>query len=101
MTICAISSIGFTPNCCNISIIIQNSKGKIEKGYDADIVIWNSNQNFIVTEKMIEHRHKITPYVNQNLCGKIMQTFLKGVPVFDNGHFINLHSGKLLLNRIK
>nr|MBK9652089.1 allantoinase AllB [Bacteroidota bacterium] len=82
-------------------IQLQNSKGKIEKGYDADIVIWNSNQNFIVTESMIEHRHKITPYVNQNLCGKVMQTFLKGVPVFDNGHFINLHSGKLFLNRIK
>jgi allantoinase len=78
-------------------IHLQNTKGKIEKGYDADIVIWNSQENFVVTEKMILHRHKITPYGNQNLCGKVMQTFIKGISVFDNSNFINLHAGAILV----
>lgn len=78
-------------------IHLQNKKGKIEKGYDADIVIWNSNQNFIVTESMIEHRHKITPYVNCKLYGQTMHTIIKGNVIYNNGEFNVQNRGEILL----
>jgi allantoinase len=75
----------------------QDSKGKIAKGYDADIIVWDEKQSFIVTENIIQHKHKITPYLNEELFGVVEQTYLSGENVFDNGKFIHLNRGKIIL----
>ena len=72
-------------------------KGKIEKGYDADLVVLDSERTFTVSEESIHHRHKITPYLNHELFGVVEQTWLCGVKVFDRGT-MKLNEGKLLLN---
>jgi allantoinase len=77
---------------------LHSSKGKIKKGFDADIVVWNPNEKFIVEEKNIQHRHKITPYLNAELYGVVEQTYVSGKKVFDKGSFINLSEGKILLS---
>ncbi len=74
------------------------SKGKIAKGYDADFVVWNPEQSFSVTENMIYHKHKITPYLNEELYGVVEQTWLSGEKVFDGGTFLQLNKGKILLS---
>jgi allantoinase len=71
-------------------------KGKIEKGADADFVIWNPEEKFIVNAKMIQHKHKVTPYLNNELYGVVKQTYLKGRKVFDNGMFHELQCGEML-----
>ena len=76
---------------------LQNSKGKIQRGFDADIVIWNPEKNFIVEEKIIQHRHKITPYLNLELTGVVEQTYVSGKKVFDDNEFKYLNSGRILL----
>ncbi len=76
----------------------QNTKGKIAKGFDADLVIWNANQSFILKENMIQHKHKITPYLNEELFGVFEQTYIAGTKVFDHGTFTNLNKGKVLHN---
>lgn len=75
---------------------LQNSKGKIAAGFDADLVVWNPEQSFIVKEEIIQHRHKITPYLNQELLGNVVQTYLAGEKVFDNGVFVSLHKGGIV-----
>ena len=74
---------------------LQNRKGKIAKGYDADLVVWDPAKQFTVTEAMLLHRHKTTPYMNETLYGTVEQTFLKGMPVFNKGRF-ELNTGKLI-----
>jgi allantoinase len=78
---------------------LQNSKGKIAKGFDADIIVVNDEQSFIVTEQMIHHKHKVTPYLNEQLFGVVTTTFLGGEKVYDNGAFIKLQNGSILLSR--
>lgn len=71
-------------------------KGKIEPGCDADLVVWNPTETFTVTEHIIQHRHKITPYLNEELVGVVKQTWLKGEKIYDAGKFLHLNKGELL-----
>ncbi len=76
---------------------LDERKGKIKKGYDADITIWDENIEFTVVENMIAHKHKATPYLGHKLKGKIIHTFVNGVHVVENGELENRNAGELLL----
>jgi allantoinase len=75
----------------------EAKKGKIEPGYDADLIIWDAETSFVLTEDMIQHKHKITPYLGQTLYGVVEQTYISGNKVFDKGAF-QLNHGKVILN---
>jgi allantoinase len=74
---------------------MSTSKGKIAKGYDADLVVFDEEKSFLVTEDIIRHRHKITPYLQEELFGVVEQTYLAGEKVFDNGTIFQ-KSGKII-----
>jgi len=75
---------------------LEKHKGAIEIGYDADIVVWNPEKRFIVRPKMLRHRHKLTPYANQPMCGEVEATFLRGEMIYDRGRFLGTPRGALL-----
>jgi allantoinase len=72
-------------------------KGHIRKGYDADLVVWSPEENFTVEAASILFRHKITPYLGQNLFGKVKQTYVGGVKAFNDENISAPPSGKVLL----
>lgn len=85
--------------CSNSSVLagLDNNKGKIEKGFDADIIVWDPDQSFLVEQNNIFHRHKITPYLGESLNGVVKQTWLNGELVYDEGKFLHLNKGNILL----
>jgi allantoinase len=80
---------------------IQKSKGKIQKGFDADLVVWDPEKQFTVSEEIIHHKHTITPYLNEKLNGVVEQVYLNGIKIFDEGSFTKLNQGKIILSQKK
>lgn len=72
-------------------------KGSIAVGADADLVIWNPDQQFKVAAESLHHRHKITPYDGEVLNGEVQKTFLRGKEIYDAGHLIDAPPGHMLL----
>ncbi|MGB3949086.1 MAG: allantoinase AllB [Bacteroidia bacterium] len=77
----------------------QNKKGALKVGYDADIVVWNPNEQFIVQKENILYRHKISPYVGEKLYGVVKQTYVGGKKVYENGNFLSLPQGNLIIQK--
>jgi allantoinase len=75
---------------------LAERKGSISVGCDADIVIWNPDQEFSVTPELIQHRHKLTPYAGEVLRGVVEKTFLRGQMVYDGGEFFE-STGQMIL----
>jgi allantoinase len=75
---------------------VEKHKGAIAPGYDADIVIWNPEKRFIVRPEILQHRHKLTPYLGESLCGLVEATFIDGEMIYDRGRFIGTPRGTLL-----
>ena len=77
---------------------IHAKKGLLAVGFDADITIWNDEEEFLVEEKNIQHRHKISPYIGKKLYGVVQQTIVNGEVVFEkNKDFENKTFGKIIL----
>jgi allantoinase len=73
---------------------IENRKGKIAAGYDADIVVWSPEERFHITPEMIQHRHKVTPYEGAELSGVVKSTYVRGRKVWEDGRAIGKPSGQ-------
>jgi allantoinase len=76
---------------------LSHRKGCLAPGYDADIVIWNPEAMVHVSEKSIQHRHKLTPYLGRTLHGSVEATFVGGRAVFSDGALTDHASGELLV----
>jgi allantoinase len=75
---------------------LADRKGAIAPGRDADFVIFDPSAEFVVSEKMLYHRHKATPYLGRKLRGVVEMTYLRGRKVYDRGRFLGEPSGRML-----
>jgi allantoinase len=63
---------------------LDSRKGKLARGYDADIMVWNPEQQFRVQVDALLHRHPVTPYADRMLAGVVHATFVAGRCVFSS-----------------
>jgi allantoinase len=75
---------------------LDNVKGSIAVGRDADFVIWDPDADGVVDAAALHHRHAVTPYAGRRLRGVVQQTILRGQVIFDRGVFASTSVGQLL-----
>jgi allantoinase len=75
---------------------LAHRKGQLNVGYDADLVVVAADATFTVTEALLHHRHKVSPYLGRELVGVVTHTFLAGEEVFRHPAFLHLNRGQLL-----
>jgi len=78
---------------------LQNRKGTIAIGFEADFVVWRPEEQFIVDKSALLHRHKISPYNNEHLIGVVQKTFLRGRKIYDDHEVMTVPTGQFLLRR--
>ncbi|CAI2168933.1 18299_t:CDS:2 [Funneliformis geosporum] len=78
---------------------LQDQKGEIKVGFDADLVIWNPEESFEVTNDIIHFKNKVTPYLGRKILGVVYKTIVRGKIVYDknNGGLVNIPYGELLI----
>ena len=57
--------------------------GRIQAGCQADLVVWDPDDDFVVSGKALQHRHGVTPYEGRRLNGVVWRTYLRGSKAFD------------------
>jgi allantoinase len=71
-------------------------KGRIAEGFDADLVVWDPDGDFVVDPAHLQQRHKITPYAGRRLSGAVLTTFVRGERVWDKNRLTRAYGGRLL-----
>ena len=75
---------------------LAGRKGAIAAGADADVVVWNPDEEFTVDAPKLQQRHKLTPYAGRRLHGLVRETFLRGERVWARSGLAHHASGQLL-----
>ncbi|XP_043557743.1 allantoinase, mitochondrial isoform X2 [Chiloscyllium plagiosum] len=76
---------------------LENRKGSLVVGKDADLVIWDPDREFEVRDTSIHHKNKLTPYLGQKLQGDVFGTIVRGKIVYLQGKFCDKPLGEHIL----
>jgi allantoinase len=72
----------------------QVRKGRIAPGFDSDLVVFDAEGTFVVTEERLHYRHLLSPYLGEKLRGIVKATYLRGKPIFLKGKFPGEPAGR-------
>ena len=66
----------------NPAKLLGIDKGILEEGKDADITIFNPNEEYVYTKDMIVSKSKNSPFINKKLKGRVKYTIVNGKIVY-------------------
>jgi len=72
------------------------NKGDIAVGYDADLVLFDPNESFVVKAAESESNQGYTPFEGMELTGKVKSTYLRGKLIYENGQIVGDAGGRYL-----
>jgi allantoinase len=75
---------------------LSSRKGAIAAGKDADFVVWQPEEEFIVHAGDLLHRHKLTPYTGARLAGGVRSTWIRGKCVYDRRDGVKAVQGQFI-----
>ena len=78
------------------ALIGLERKGEIAEGRDADLVVFDPDDEAEVDPAELHHRNPVTPYAGRRLDGRVAATYVRGVEVYADGTFPNEGTGGLL-----
>lgn len=65
---------------------MEGNKGKLKVGYDADLCIWNPEEEWTITKEEALFKNKISPYFGRVVKGRVYATAVRGMFVYDSNH---------------
>ncbi len=71
-------------------------KGDIAVGYDADLVLLDPNETFVVRATESQSQQGYTPFEGLELTGRVKSTFLRGNLIYNQGQVIGSPGGQYL-----
>ena len=72
-------------------------KGTLAAGADADIVVFDLDSPWTVTQEHLHFRHKLSPYLGARLQGRVRETWLRGEQIYNADEFIGPAHGRELV----
>jgi len=63
--------------------ILGINKGSLEKGYEADLCVFDINKPWVVNKDILKSKSKNTPIENRKLQGQVLKTFVRGEKAFE------------------
>jgi allantoinase len=71
-------------------------KGDIAVGYDADLVLLDPNETFVIRSAESMSQQGYTPFEGVELTGRVKSTFLRGNLIYHQGEVLGLPNGRYL-----
>jgi len=75
---------------------LQRMKGQLAPGLQADFVLVDPDESFVVDANALKQRHPITPYAGRTLHGRVHATYLRGELIFAKEETVGQPRGQLL-----
>jgi dihydropyrimidinase len=72
-------------------------KGSIGVGFDADIVLWDSNRKEVIRQELMHHGCDYTPYEGLAVTGWPVMTILRGKVVAEEGRILGVPGDGIFL----
>jgi dihydroorotase len=83
--------------CHNVAILFEvDRRGYIREGYHADFVLVDMNNPWTVSKENILYKCKWSPFEGTTFHSKVLQTFVNGHLVYNNGTFDESVKGQRL-----
>lgn len=77
-------------------LLRQPDKGDLRAGMDADLVLVDLAREYVLVERDLHYRHRVSPYIGYALQGRPIRTLLRGVTIAQDGNIVGRPLGRLI-----